>query len=372
MYTALMNRLPVRSASMAEREPVKTEKATPKRRTDARKKGSVPKSPELAKLVVLLAGMLATKFTIDIYDRELREVFRWFLSDGMKLTLTTTTVNNLLLELSWRLAKMLLPTFLILAASSYVILRLQVGKLWVLPWDNFEWSKLFNPMAGIKRLMLDPKTLVRLAKQVAMAVAIGLAPYLVLKHEFGNFMPLFYGSAQSLATFILANALTMLWYTMIPMIIIAAMETWYTRWDYEEQLKMTKSEVKDEARNAEGDPEIKQKQRQKMFQVMGKRMLKNVPKADVVITNPTHIAVALQYNPLLAPAPIVMAKGADHMAERIKEIARENGVPVRENKPLARALYKDSDIGEMIPEALFQAVAVMLAQLDKFRRSGPR
>jgi len=105
---------------------------------------------------------------------------------------------------------------------------------------------------------------------------------------------------------------------------------------------------------------------------MGRRMLQNVPKADVVITNPTHIAVALQYNALLAPAPIVVAMGADNMAQKIKEIARENGVPIRENKPLARALYKDADVGQMIPEALFQAVATMLAQLDKFRNRGPR
>ncbi|MBI4803946.1 MAG: flagellar biosynthesis protein FlhB [Desulfovibrio sp.] len=357
---------------MAEREPGRTEKATPKRRGDARKKGSVPKSAELPKVAALLLGMLATKYTLGIYEREMSEIFRWFLTDGMKLTITTTTVNILLQDLSWRMAKMLLPTLIILTATAYLVLRLQVGNLWVLPWENFSFEKLFNPMAGIKKLMLDPKTLVRLAKQVGQALAIGVAPYLVLKNEFGNFMPLFYANAQGLAAYILTNTMTMLWYSMVPMILIAVADTWYTRWDYEENLKMTKSEVKDEARNAEGDPEIKSKQRQKMFAVMGKRMLKNVPKADVIITNPTHIAVALQYNALLAPAPILLAKGADHMAERIKEVAREHGIPIRENKPLARALYKDAEIGEMIPEALFQAVAAVLAQLDKFRKRGQR
>ena len=323
-------------------------------------------------MVVLLAGMLATQYSITIYERELSEIFRWYLSGGMRLTLTTTTVNIILTDLSWRLAKMLLPTFVILAAISYLVMRLQVGKLWVLPWENFSFEKLFNPMAAIQKLMLDPKTLVRLARQVGQALAIGLAPYIVLKSEFGNIMPLFYANAHGLAAYILSNSMTMLWYSMIPMILIAAADTWYTRWDYDENLKMTKSEVKDEARNAEGDPEVKTKQRQKMYAVMGKRMLKNVPKADVIITNPTHIAVALQYNALLAPAPILLAKGADHMAERIKEVAREHGIPIRENKPLARALYKEADIGEMIPEALFQAVAAMLAQLDKFRKRGPR
>lgn len=357
---------------MAEREPGRTEQATGKRRSDARKKGSVPKSAELGKLVVLMAGMLATKYTIGIYDRELSDIFRWYLSDGMKLQITFTTVNSLLLDLSWRMAKMLLPTLIILSVCAYTVMRLQVGKVWVNHLDNFEWGKMFNPIAGIKKLLIDPKTLIRLARQCASAAAIGVAPYLVLKNEFGNFMPLFYANAHGLATYILSNALTMLWYTMVPMVLIAAADVWWTWYDYEENLKMTKSEVKDERRNAEGDPEIKQKQRQKMMQVMGRRMLQNVPKADVVITNPTHIAVALQYNPLLAPAPIVVAMGADHMAQKIKEIARENGVPIRENKPLARALYKDADIGQMIPEALFQAVATMLAQLDKFRNRGPR
>jgi flagellar biosynthetic protein FlhB len=357
---------------MAEREPGRTEKATTKRRGDARKKGSVPKSAELTKLVVLLAGMLAVRYSIEIFDRELREIFRWFLSSGMTVSITTTTVNNLFLDLSWRMAKMLLPTLVILAGTAWLILRLQVGKLWVMPWTNFSWGKMFNIMGGIKKLLVDPKTFVRLGKQILQAAAIGVAPYLVLKHEFGNFMPLFYTNAQGLASYILGNCMTMLWYTMVPMALIAAADLWYTRWDYEENLKMTKNEVKDERRNVEGDPEIKQKQKQKMFAVMGKRMLKNVPKADVVITNPTHIAVALQYNPLLAPAPIVVAMGADNMAQKIKEVAREHGVPIRENKPLARALYKDADVGEMIPEALFQAVATMLAQLDKFRNRGPR
>lgn len=357
---------------MAEREPGRTEQATPKRRGDARKKGSVPKSAELAKMAILLAGMLATKYTITIYEQELSEIFRWYLSEGMRLNITTSTASIILQDLSWRMAKMLLPTLIILTATAYLVMRLQVGKLWVMPWENFSLEKLFNPMAGIQKLMLDPKTLVRLARQVGQAAAIALAPYLVLKNEFGNFMPLFYANAHSLAAYILANSMTMLWYSMVPMILIAAADTWYTRWDYEENIKMTKSEVKDEARNAEGDPEVKTQQRQKMYAVMGKRMLKNVPKADVIITNPTHIAIALQYNALLAPAPILLAKGADHLAEKIKEIAREHGIPIRENKPLARALYKDAEIGEMIPEALFQAVAAVLAQLTKFRKRGPR
>jgi flagellar biosynthetic protein FlhB len=307
-----------------------------------------------------------------ITEREMREIFRWFLGDGMRTQINSTTVSAMLLDISNRLAKMLLPTMLMLATTAYVVLRLQVGSLWVSKLFNPDFSHLFNPMAGLKRLFVDPKTLIRLGRQVAQAAAIGLAPYLVLKKEFNHFMPLFYADVPYLASYILGTAYTMVWYAMIPMFLIALADIWYTRWDYEEGLKMTKAEVKDEMRNVEGDPEIKSKQRQKMFAIMGKRMLKNVPKADVIITNPTHFAVALQYNVMVAPAPIVVAKGADYLAEKIKEIARENNVPIRENKALARALYKDVDIGEMIPETLFQAVAALLAQLHKFRGRRPQ
>ncbi len=130
---------------------------------------------------------------------------------------------------------------------------------------------------------------------------------------------------------------------------------------------MTKDEVKDERKNAEGDPVIKNKQKQKMMQVMASRMLQSVPKADVVVTNPTHLAVALRYNAQESPAPIVIAKGADHLAEKIKEIARQNNVPVRENVPLARALYKAVEIGDMIPEELYKAVATLLASIWKLK-----
>jgi len=357
---------------MANQDPSRTEEATPKRKTDARKKGSVPKSAEITKLVLLFSGVMVMKYTLGNYDRELREIFRWFLGEGMRTQVTSTTVNMLMQDISWRLARMLLPTFFILAGMAYIILRLQVGKLWVSKLTNPDFSKLFNPMAGIKTLLIDPKVFLRLAKQIAQAAAIGVAPYIVLKHEFNNIMPLFYANASTLASYILGTSLTMLWYTMIPMALIAVFDVWHTRKEYKDNLKMTKPEVKDERRNAEGDPEIKSKQKQKMMEVMGRRMLQNVPKADVIITNPTHIAVALQYNALLAPAPILVAKGGDHMAEKIKEIAREHGIPIKENVPLARALYKDVEIGDIIPEALYQAVAAILAQLNRFKARTPR
>ena len=178
---------------------------------------------------------------------------------------------------------------------------------------------------------------------------------------------MYYATPEGVASFMLGMARQILFYTAIPLLAITIFDVWQTRYSYKENMKMTKSEVKDERRQAEGDPVIKNKQRRKMMQVVQQRMMQNVPKADVVVTNPTHLAVALRYNASEAPAPVVLAKGADLLAERIKEIARENHVPIRENVPLARALYKSVEVGDMIPEELYKAVATLLASIWKLR-----
>ena len=176
--------------------------------------------------------------------------------------------------------------------------------------------------------------------------------------------------AAGVTAYMLNTAFKVVIYALVPMIIIAVADLVYQRWEYAENLKMSKDEVKDEHKQMEGDQFIKGKMRQKMLQMSARRMMQQVPKADVVITNPTHLAIALRYNAMEAPAPIVLAKGSDRVAEKIKEIAREHRIPIRENKPLARALYKQTDIGDMIPTELFQAVAIILAQIWKAKNPG--
>jgi flagellar biosynthetic protein FlhB len=149
--------------------------------------------------------------------------------------------------------------------------------------------------------------------------------------------------------------------------VIAFADLFYQRHKFHEEIKMTKQEVKDEYKNSEGDPQIKGKIRSKMREVSQRRMMQDVPKADVVITNPTHFAVAIRYNPDEAPAPVVLAKGADYLALKIKEIAKENKVEIVENKPLARMLYANVDIGQQIPPELYQAVAEVLAMVYKMQ-----
>jgi len=351
-----------------QRDPSRTEVATTKRRNKAREQGSVPRSQELPKLTVLVGGLIVMRALIGLISDELRTVFVLFLGSRVAFTPTRDGVYAVFWLVLKELAIILFPLLFTIALIAYLTQRWQVGALWAPKVFKFDLSRLFNPMGALQKLLIDPRTLVQLGKQVGMGAIISFAPYTILKNHFHEFFPLFYQSVETLAAFMLGNGFSMILYTLSPMLVIALADVWYTRWDYEENLKMTKDEVKDEAKQAYGDPVIKQQQKQKMLTMMQRRMLKNVPKADVVITNPTHLACALGYDPLKSPAPVLLAKGADYLAEKIKEIARENRIPIRENRPLAQALYKSVEVGESIPEDLYQAVAAILAQLDKFKR----
>ncbi len=353
---------------MGQQDPSRTEEATPKRRNKERKEGNVPKGAEMGKAMVTLAGLFTLRFLIPYYYKQFTEIFHWFFREGITLKLTTESVYDLFLWSIKKMAGMVLPLLIILAFVAYITLRLQVGSLWTTKVFKPKFAKMFNLVAGIQKLMLSPQAFIRLGKSLLQALAVAVAPYIVIKQEIPNLLPLFYQTPTGLAAYILQVGYRMACYAMIPMILIAIADLWYSRWNYEEKLKMTKDEVKDERKQAEGDPKIKQEQLKKMMMVMAQRMMADVPKADVVVTNPTHLAIALRYNPMEAPAPVVLAKGANKVAEKIKEIARENRIPIQENKPLAQALYKQVEIGEQIPEELFQAVAAILAGLSKYKQ----
>lgn len=351
-------------------DPSRTERATPKRRNKARGEGSVPKSQELPKPLTLLVGLLAVRFYLATIRDELETLMRWFFQDGFSFELTQSSVYALFQRCLQSMAAMTLPIILAIAIVAFISVRLQVGKLWA-PKVFKPKFKMFNILAGLKNLLITKQTIVRLLKSVFMALAVAIGPYIVLKQAFGEVIPLFYQTPESIAAYILNAGQTMFQYALVPMLLIGVVDLIYTRWDYEKKLNMTKGEVKDERKQAEGDPVIKNKQRQKMMAVMMKRMMKDVPKADVVITNPTHLAIAIRYNVMEAPAPLILAKGAGRVAERIKEIARQNNVPIRENKPLARALYKVVEVGDTIPEEFYQAVAAILAQVYKTKTRRP-
>lgn len=349
-----------------QKDPSRTEEATPRREQKMRNEGNVPRSQELPRMVSLYGGMaLLTAFIGNIQDGVLG-LFRRFYGGSWDFDPTIENVRDLAVELTWRFAVMVLPILLGLWLLLVIVQRVQVGKLWTFKVFKFKWKR-FNIVNGLKQVLFSPMTILRALKSLAFAAILAVIPGYIIYSQYLNFLPMYYATPEGVAVFMLEMARQILFYTAIPLLAITIFDVWQTRYSYKENMKMTKSEVKDERRQAEGDPVIKNRQRRKMMQVVQQRMMQNVPRADVVVTNPTHLAVALRYNAAEAPAPIVLAKGADLLAERIKEVARENHVPIRENVPLARALYKSVEIGEMIPEELYKAVATLLASIWKLK-----
>ncbi|MDR2744483.1 MAG: flagellar biosynthesis protein FlhB [Desulfovibrio sp.] len=347
-------------------DPSRTENATPKRRDKHRKEGNVPKSQELGKTISLAGGLIALYVWLGQMSEEIKAIFKLFLAHAWEFELNARNVYALAVELSVNLARILLPILLFLAFLAWLSQRIQVGKLWTTNIFKFKWGR-FNLLRGLKQMFLSPQTVLRALKSLFLALILSLIPGYIIYREYHNFLPMYYASAEGVGMYMLETGLRLAMFALLPVAAITIFDVWQSRYAYNESIKMTKDEIKDERKQAEGDPVIKSKQRQKMMQTIAKRMLQDIPKADVVITNPTHIAVALRYNSDEAPAPVVLAKGADHLAEKIKALAREHGIPIRENAPLARALYKAADIGEMIPEELYKAVAAVLASIWKLK-----
>lgn len=347
-------------------DPSKTEEATPKRRKKQREEGNVPKSQELGKAVSLVCGMSVLFWWIPSMNGIIQSIFRRFLVHSWEFETNAQNVYVLAQEVMIDVAKLTLPVLLFLGIMAFAAQRLQVGKLWTTKVFKPKWSR-FNPIKGLKQVLLSPQTILRTLKSLLFSIILCIIPGMLIWREHENFLPMFDATAEGVAAYMLEMALKLTCCALLPIVAIAIFDIWQSRYAYNEGMKMTKEEVKDERKNMDGDPIIKGKQRQKMMEVMQRRMLQSVPKADVVVTNPTHIAVALLYNSQQAQAPVVVAKGVDHLAEKIKEIARENNVPIRENVPLARALYKAVEIGDMIPEELYKAVATLLASIWKLR-----
>jgi flagellar biosynthetic protein FlhB len=218
----------------------------------------------------------------------------------------------------------------------------------------------FNPVNGVKRLF-NVKQLVQLGKQIAMLVAIGVVVYVTIKDKLAIILT-FYNLSLTEVISIVGDLLIDLGLRISAIfLIIGIVDLFYQRWKFKEDMKMTKQEVKDEYKNQEGDPQVKSQIRRKMNEISRRRMMEALPEADVVITNPTHFAVALKYEANVGRAPVVIAKGADYLAQDIKERAREYNIEIVENKPLARILYHNVDVGAEIPPELYQAVAEVLA-----------
>lgn len=349
----------------------KTEPATAKKKDDARKEGQVAKSKEINNAFGLLASFILFKVWMGNLGTDFVNLFRLVYDDIPEYIknydgrVNETSLNSLYANVLLRMLIIMAPFLLVGFAVSFVCDVAQVK--WrptakpLMP----KFNKL-NPINGFKRIF-SAKSLVELVKSLLKIGIIAWVCYSYLKKNIDGVFLLYDMTLNQAIAGVGTLLINMGIRVSLAYLIIAFSDYAYQRWKYNDDLKMTKQEVKDEYKNSEGNPEIKSKIRQKMMQASQRRMMQNLPKADVVITNPTHYAVAIQYDSDNYEAPIVVAKGQDYLAQKIKEVARENKVEIVENKPLARMLYANVEVGEMIPPELYQAVAEVLAFVYKLK-----
>ena len=348
----------------------KTEKATPKKKKDARKKGQVLQSREISTAVVLTFVLISLRiFGKNIYIENV--IFmKKVLTEYPKVDnlFTINSLSTLFLEGLTVLLKTTVPILAIAAITGLIAGYAQVGFLFTLKTLGVKFSRI-NPISGVKR-MFSMRSIVELFKSIAKILIIGYTAYSYLKGQEKEIINTINMDVINIGIYIATTSINVGIRICMVLIILSIFDYLYQWWEYEKNLRMTKQEIKEEFKQVEGNPAIKSKIKQKQRQISMRRMMQQVPKADVIITNPTHFAVAIKYDANVSDAPMVIAKGQDYIAQRIKDIARENNVQIVENKPLARNLYDNVEVGQSIPQELYQAVAEVLAFVYSLKEKG--
>ena len=340
----------------------KTEEPTAKKLEDARKKGQVMRSTEVVTAATLLAFFFMLKIFVGFIGNRFMTSFRQtigFISDYTSEPFTLNTARTIIRGSFWNIIVAAFPIMIVGLVVTIVAIVFQVK--WKVTAEPLKpkFDK-FNPVTGMKRLFSKDK-IMDLFKSIAKVVILAYVVYSYLKNQW----PLIY----KMYSYTLPQAIAVIGDTVINVgirisalfAVIALFDLFYQKWKYHQDMMMSKQEVKDEYKNSEGDPKVKSQQKQRMQQASQRRMMQDLPNADVVITNPTHLAVAIKYDKDTNEAPVVVAKGADYLAQKIKDRARENAIEIVENKPLARMLYHNVEIGAEIPPELYQMVAEVLA-----------
>lgn len=343
----------------------KTEQPTTKKLEDARKEGQVAKSKEIANAFGILAFFLILKIYIGSMGISFIECFHAVYSQipdvikmyggNLPVASLQVIIRSMMLQLLLIIAPILLVGFAVAMVCDIAQVKWKPTTKPLQP----KFNKL-NPIKGFGRIF-SANSLVELLKSIAKLGVIGYMVYSYLKGRAGQIF-LLYDITLNQAIGLIGEIVIDLGIRIAAIyMIIAFLDYAYQKWKFKEDMKMTKQEVKDEYKNQEGDPQVKGKQKQRMREASMRRMMQQLPEADVVITNPTHYAVAIKYDPDKYDAPYVLAKGENYLAQRIKDIAKENDIEIVENKPLARMLYANVEVGELIPPELYQAVAEVLA-----------
>jgi len=343
----------------------KTERATPRRREEARRKGQVARSQELNTALILLLGAATLYVTGPAASAGLRRIFTLCLTDFIRRQITVKSTLSMLTGIGTSTMAAIGPLFAGVFVAAAFASYCQVG--FVISGEALgpKFERL-DPMRGIARI-LSVKSLVKLGTTLAKVAVVAAAGYLYLNFRKADFPPLLNCSIPAIYELLCKWSFELVLVIALAFLLIAAADYAFQRYDFERDIRMTKQELREELKRSEGDPLVKSRVRRIQREMATRRMMQDVPTADVVVKNPTHYAVALRYEPGRSNAPVVVAKGMNLIAQKILEMAREHGVPEVENKPLAQTLYKTVEIGGEIPPALYRAVAEVLAYVYRLK-----
>lgn len=351
-------------ADYSEQE--RTEEATQQRREDFRRRGQVAQTRELSSVLLLLGTAMAFAVMGSFFLQQIMSSYKMVYDYITPGEMTKDSLFSMMGHLGISAFLVMGPLFIMALIISMGSSVLQVGFLVSEDALTPNFEKI-NPIEGFKKLF-SWRSLIEGAKSLLKLGVICFAVYYVMADSVFTLPKLVYLAPAEILSYLSARIFDLLLGVGIILVIIAASDYFIQRYQLEEQMKMTKQEIRDEMKTREGDPLIKARIRKIQKEVAQRRMMADVPKADVIITNPTHLAIALKYAPDKYPAPIMLAKGQDYVATRIREIAMQHNIPIIENKPLARTIYKTLEVGQVIPRELFAAVAEILAYVFKMKK----
>ncbi len=345
----------------------KTEQPTGKKLDDARNKGQVARSREVNSLAVFGTGFTMLYLFQSFIGSRIKEFTVSIFNSLDTFPNRISLISNFMMEWSIFFAVTLAPIMVGLLIVIFASNIAQVGIKLSPQALSLKFDKL-NVFKGIKNL-ISPKSFAELFKSLFKLFLVGLFTYYILDDLITSATALESFSVNEILVFMLDSAFALIWKIGLVYLAIAAADFAWEKYKFKKDMMMTKEEVKEEWKQTEGDPHTKSRIKKLMYEASKRRMMKELPKADVVITNPTHYAVAIKYDMQKDSAPTIIAKGVDELALKIKEVAKEHGIPIQENRELARALYKMCDIGDKIPSSLFKAVAQVLAYVYNLKKS---
>jgi flagellar biosynthetic protein FlhB len=344
----------------------RTEPASQRKREKAREQGQVSRSLELNSALIIIAGFLLLSVSGAAIAGRVADIARSAFAASGSMPVTVDSLRLLALQGTASFFVILGPVVGLLMVAGIAANIGQVGPLFTLETVKPKLERL-NPLKGVRRILLSRRSMVEVLKGVIKTAVVAGAATVVLKDLLAESPALMGGDAAGILAFLSRSAFGVGIKTGLAFLVLAVLDYGYQRFEYERDLRMTREEVKEENKSLEGDPLVRGRIRSVQRRIAYRRMMQDVPKADVVVTNPTHLAVALRYDADTMDAPVVVAKGADHLAAKIRAVAEEHGVPIVEDVSLARALYRAADIGQRIPQKLFQAVAQLLAYIYALR-----